>query len=264
MTQPTPHGQHLSSTPHLIKSLGPAGPLAIISMTLPALGGFLLLGYLSSVGNWLKSHGSEGTLIYIAGFALAAGLCLLPTYSLAILGGWVFGMAGFPAALAGFLGGAVIGYFTGRAASGNRVEQLLQRKPEWLVVRDALVGSAQARNPLKTLFIVSLLRLPPNSPFAVTNLLLSSVGVPFWLYLLGTAIGMAPRTAALVYFASRLQSDIFDPAQAKQPKWMIVVGIVLLLGVFAVLSHIAKNALAAATARPNSAAPSEPAPRDDR
>lgn len=263
MTQPTPPAPpNESSFASIFRNLGPAGPLALLSLTLPALGGFLLLGYLSSVGNWLKSHGSEGFVIYVVGFALAAGLCLLPTYSLAILGGWVFGMAGFPAALGGFLGGAAIGYFTGRAASGNRVEMILQRKPEWLVVRDALVGSAKARDPLKTLFIITLLRLPPNSPFAVTNLLLSSVGVPFWLYLVGTAIGMAPRTATLVYFASQLQSQVFDPTQAKQPKWMIVVGVVLLLAVFSVLSHIAKKALAAATSKSSPAG--EPEPRNDR
>jgi MFS family permease len=36
--------------------------------------------------------------------------------------------------------------------------------------------------------IVTLVRLPPNSPFAITNLVLASAGVPRPVYLLGTAI----------------------------------------------------------------------------
>ncbi|MFZ4574742.1 MAG: hypothetical protein ACOYN0_10120, partial [Phycisphaerales bacterium] len=105
----------------IFKRLGPAGPLAVIALTLPALGGFLLLAKMSTVGSWLRDRGDSGVWIYISGFALAAGLAILPTYSLAALGGWAFGMqTGFLAALAGFTGASIIGYLTGRAASGDR------------------------------------------------------------------------------------------------------------------------------------------------
>jgi len=232
----------------LFKRLGPAGPLAIIAVTLPALGGFLLLASMNPAGKWLKSHGDAGILIYASGFALAAGLAILPTYSLAALGGWAFGMTtGFLAALAGFTGGSIIGYLTGRAASGERVEALIEEQPRWATIRDALIGNKTRRNPLKTLLIITLLRLPPNSPFAMTNLVLASFRVPFLLYVLGTAIGMAPRTLLVAFLASKIQSEVFDPNAVSSPKWLIPVGVVMLVAVFAVLNHIAKKALAAAT-----------------
>jgi uncharacterized membrane protein YdjX (TVP38/TMEM64 family) len=213
----------------LFKRLGPAGPLAIIAVTLPALGGFLLLASMNPAGKWLKSHGDAGILIYASGFALAAGLAILPTYSLAALGG------------------SIIGYLTGRAASGERVEALIEEQPRWATIRDALIGNKTRRNPLKTLLIITLLRLPPNSPFAMTNLVLASVRVPFLLYVLGTAIGMAPRTLLVAFLASKIQSEVFDPNAVSSPKWLIPVGVVMLVAVFAVLNHIAKKALAAAT-----------------
>lgn len=231
----------------IFRRLGPAGILALVAVTLPALGGFLLLAYMDTAGKWLRGHGTAGIWVYVGGFMVAAGLAVLPTYSLAALGGWAFGMPwGFLGALAGFGGGALIGYATGRMASGERVERLIEEKPQWRAVRDALVGNQRERNFLKTLLIVTLLRLPPNSPFAVTNLVLASVRVPVVIYVLGTLVGMAPRTFLVAYLASRLQSDVFDPKAVGQPKWMVAVGIGSLLVVFFLLNHIARKALGGA------------------
>lgn len=219
-----------------LRRLGPAGPLALVSATLPMLGGFALLATLNPVGEWLKGHETTGWFLYIAGFALLAGLAVLPTYAQAVLGGWAFGVAaGFPAALLGFVGGALLGYAVARWASGNRVVELIEEHPRWRAVYDALLRSGSA----KTLVIVTLLRLPPNSPFAMTNLVLSATRVPLGIYLLATAIGMAPRTAVAVYIASTLKALSFDELQRP---WLLVTVAVLL-----VIGTIANRALARVT-----------------
>jgi uncharacterized membrane protein YdjX (TVP38/TMEM64 family) len=225
----------------IVKRLGPAGALGVAWSTIPALASILVFSYISSIGSWLRGHGWEGIAIYSVVFALTSGFGVMPTYSSAILGGWAFGFAlGFPAAQAGYLGGAVIGYGVARLASRDRVTEILHEHPKWQTVRDALVGGSW----LKTFSIVSLVRLPPNSPFALTNLVLASVRVRFSAFVAGSIIGMAPRTGLVLYLASRFrEGDAGAAVKQQTPWWMYAAGIVLGLVVLGVLGLISRRAL---------------------
>ena len=59
---------------------------------------------------------------------------------------------------------------------------LIDGHPKWGVVRRALVDA----RPARTVFLVALLRFPPNSPFAFTNLVLAATGVRFWTMAIGS------------------------------------------------------------------------------
>jgi uncharacterized membrane protein YdjX (TVP38/TMEM64 family) len=232
-----------------LRRLGPIAPMAIVAVTLPLIGGFLLLATMESfVGPWLRAQGAWGIWIYVIGFAVTSGLALLPTYAQAILGGWAFRFdVGFPAALAGFAGGAVIGYFVARALSGNRLQTIVSEQPRWKAVYEALLGSGAAR----TLLLVTLLRVPPNSPFAVTNLVLAAARVPLWIYIVGTVVGMAPRTAAVVYFAAQATELSFS----RSTGWLEYgIGIALTLAVLVIIGRIAQQALQRVVADTNSPA----------
>jgi uncharacterized membrane protein YdjX (TVP38/TMEM64 family) len=232
------------STP-IWKALGPAGPLAIAAVALPPLGGFLLIGYMKTAAEYLRSHDGSGPALYAAGFAVLSGLALLPTYAQSALGGFAFGMKlGMPAALAGFVGGSIIGYEIARRASGDHVLKTIDSKPQWKAVREAFISGRAGGGFLKTLGTVALLRLPPNSPFAITNLVMASVRVPRVPYVLGTLIGMAPRTAAAVWVGTRVQqlTSTQDIANAT-PKWFFVAGIVLMVVVLGVIGAIANRAI---------------------
>jgi uncharacterized membrane protein YdjX (TVP38/TMEM64 family) len=223
----------------VIRELGPAAILAAMASTLPPIGSLVLFTYIDTVGTWLRQHES-GVGIYIAGFAVLAGLALLPTYASAILGGWAFGLKlGFPAAMAGFLGASLIAYAIGRPTAATRVEAVLQSRPKWRAVRDALVGGSS----LRCLGIVTLLRLPPNSPFALTNLVLSSSRVPLWIYALGTVVGMAPRTGLVLFVASRVRDHVASEAAKTSPWWIVAIGIAATLAVLVVIGIISKRAL---------------------
>lgn len=223
------------------KALGPAAVLGVVWAILPAVNGTLLLVYANTTGEWLRSHQSNGPVIYAAAFAVLAGLGLLPTYASAILGGWAFGFsAGFPAALVGFAGGALVGYIIAAKTAGDRVENLIESKPQWKAVRDALIGGSW----LKVLGIVTLIRIPPNSPFALSNLVLASVRTPLSAYMLGTVIGMAPRTAAVLFVASQVRDQVAADAVSQTPKWFFIAGIALTIVVIAVIGSIAKRVLA--------------------
>lgn len=225
----------------LVERLGPAGPLALVAALAPAIGGFVLLGTLNVVGPWLQSHGTLGVVLYVLGFAILSGLAVLPTYAQAILGGWAFGFAiGFPAALTGFAGGALIGYVIARRATGARVTDIIAEKPKWQAIYVALVQGGF----WKTLAIVTLIRIPLNSPFAITNLVMAATRVRPLVYIVGTVVGMAPRTAAAVFLAAGLQELVIDGA--KRP-WMWIASIVITVIIVGIIGYIANRAVARVT-----------------
>jgi len=174
-----------------------------------------------------------------------SGLALLPTYAQAILGGWAFGIGvGLPAALAGFFGGSLIGYAVASRFASERAMAVLDEHPRWMAVRDALVGDGAGSGFWRTLGIVSLVRLPPNSPFALTNLLMASVRVPRLAFALGTLIGMAPRTAVVLYLATLIQGEISrDAVRGAKPWWFVPLAIVLAIVVLVVIMRIANRAV---------------------
>jgi len=212
---------------------------------LPALLGFWLLARIGPISEWLASHPGEGIWIYVGLFALSAGFGLLPTYAQSILGGWVFGLAwGVPAALAGFAGGAVIGFLITRLVAKQSLETAIARHPRASVIREALIGHGFGR----TVLVVALLRMPPNSPFALSNLVMAATGVRFVPFILGTVIGMTPRTALAVWLAHSAAAtgaaDIQGFLQAPGRGWILAVGVVSMLVVVAVIGAMAKAALA--------------------
>lgn len=225
----------------VVLRLGTVGPLALVSATMPAICGLVLLINLAAVANWLRAHEVSGVLLYVAAFATLSGLALLPTYAQALLGGWAFGVGvGLPAAMFGFIGGSAIGFEIARRASGDRVTALIAENARWNAVRAALLGSGF----WKTVGVVSLVRLPPNSPFAMTNLALASLGVRRGAFLLGTAIGMLPRTALVVAFAAHM-ADLIDPVTGKleKPGWWFAASIGASVVVLVILGQIAKRVL---------------------
>jgi uncharacterized membrane protein YdjX (TVP38/TMEM64 family) len=218
-------------------------PLAIISLVLPPIGAALLLGYLSRIGPWLQDLGGRGLALYVAGFALFGGLALLPTYAPAILGGWAFGdRVGLPAALAGFVMAAGINYAWAHRLSVAHATTLLAERPRWLAVRNSLVG----RSWWKTVLVVGLVRVPPNSPFALSNGAMAAARVPVGAYLVGTLIGLAPRTAVAVRAGSHLSTLDFSRRDAFGSAAVTIVVSVAVLGI---LGWLARRALDATLAQ---------------
>lgn len=237
----------------LLKRLGPTAVLGLMATFLPPLGSIALFTAMATtnIGPWLKSHGFAGVAAYVAAFALAAGCALLPTYAQSALGGYAFGLAiGAPAALLGFAGGAIIGYELAARASGDRVMKLLDEKPKWRAVRDALIGTRVGGGPVeitpgfwRTLGMVALLRVPPNSPFALTNVVMASVKVPRVPFILGTIIGMAPRSTLAVAIGAGLKEFSKDDLSKAAPGWVVGVGLGVAVLVVVIVGHLANKAI---------------------
>ncbi|MBX3747755.1 MAG: TVP38/TMEM64 family protein [Verrucomicrobiae bacterium] len=225
------------------RRLGPAAWLGLAWGALPPLGGFLVLFNLGPISEVLRGEAEAGTVrlalgmaVYIAFFMVSAGCGFLPTYSQAILAGYAFGVpAGFGAAWVGFGGASMVGFLISGRLARARIEREIQREARVRAIRDALVGSGFGR----ALLIVTLVRVPPNSPFALMNLALCASGVARHTYLLGTLLGMAPRTFAAVLVGSQ----IVDWSDVGKPRWMIVGGIILTITALGLIGTMANRAL---------------------
>ncbi|MEM7755086.1 MAG: VTT domain-containing protein [Planctomycetota bacterium] len=229
-----------------IRRLGVAAWLGMLWFLLPAIGGLtLLFVFIGPASEWLRGHGDAGPYVYVGVFTLTAGIGILPTFAQAFVGGWAFGFVpGTLAALAGFVGASVVGRVIAKTLVRGKVTAEIDRHPKARAVRDALVG----RGWLKTLGIVTLVRIPPNSPFSLTNGVLATTGVPLWIYIVGTAVGMLPRTAAVVWlgseFALRFDEELTRGAlKEARPGWWLPVAVGLMVVVFVVLYQIGKRAI---------------------
>lgn len=226
-----------------IRDFGAAGPLALVAMSVPLLGSIVLFMVVArtDVGSWLRAQDGMGVAVYALGFAVLSGLALMPTYAASAVAGFAFGtVMGSVGAIAGYVGGAVIGYEIARRAARKDVSAVIESRPTWRAVRDALVSE---RGLAKTTGIISLLRLPPNSPFALTNLVLASVSAPRVAFVVGTLVGMAPRTVLAVAIGAGLEQITRDSLKAAAPAWMVWVGIGVLLVVVLVIGQIATRAV---------------------
>lgn len=238
----------------LLRELGPAAYLGVGGTVFPALTGLTLFASVAFAQQWLQSLPGSAVLWYALGFVVLSGLALVPTFSTAYVGGFTFGFAaGLPAALIGFLGGSAIAYEICRRVAGSSVRQVLERRPKWLAIRDALAADIEARTQQnrgagfwKTLGVVTLIRLPPSSPFALTNLLLAGVGVPRLPYFLGTLFGMVPRTVVMVWMGAHtaeLVAQAAGEAKIVRPAWWLPVGLGLAIVVVLILNKIAHATL---------------------
>lgn len=225
--------------------LGPTGLLALLWLSAPGLAGLYLLYELGAISAWLRGLGPAGWFIYTAIFLVMSGLGLLPTTAQAILGGWVFGpWKGLAAALLAFGGAAATGFLVTHTIAGDRIRKLLESREEARAIRDALIG----RGFWRTTGVIALLRIPPQSPFAFTNLVMVGCGAPLVPFILGTILGLLPRTALIMFAAHAAAMTGAEDIQSfvtQGPGWGVAVaGIAAVLAVMAVITAMSRKALA--------------------
>jgi len=221
--------------------MGFASVLGVLASTLPLIGSVGLYAYISPIADWLRTH-PVGVWIYLAGFVVLGGVALLPTYAQSALGGFAFGAAmGIPLALGGFAGAALLGFLIAQCASPERVQRVVDANPRAGAVRRALAGGGFLRQA----GMVTLLRLPPTSPFALTNLVLAAAGVRTLPFVVGTVLGMAPRTIVAVIIGAGIKQTLTEESlKSAAPKELWWAGIAVSIAVLIVIMVIAKRALA--------------------
>ena len=94
------------------------------------------------------------------------------------------------------------------AASGERVGKLKS-----LIAQNGLVASAVVRNV-------------PAGPFIFVNVVCGASGMRGYNFLIGAAIGIIPKAAALIFLGVNLSSYLKDPTPQRLAILIIVIGTV--------------------------------------
>lgn len=227
------------------KELGNLTPIAFVTTLLPMLGSAVLILLAHPLGNWLRENWEIGTPLYLLGVLFFCGLALLPTNAVGILAGWAFGFdLGIAVLTAGVVGAAAISFLIHSRLVGDKLPHTFDTHPKAKAIYEALVGQSVWRTTL----IISLLRLSPATPFALTNFLLAAARVPLKSFVIGTFVGMLPRSSAVVFIGAGLSELTFDNPQ---DTWIIVCGIVATIISIIVIGTISKHALERLTVRQN-------------
>lgn len=235
--------EQTTHNPSILRRLAPPTIIGILWSVLPSVAGVLLLLNMEPIRLVLVGDAGSttqlaiGLAIYTAAFIILAGIGCLPTVSQAILAGYAFGFSlGLPAALLGFAGASLVGYELVKHLARDRVEQELKRSPKTSMIRHALLTASTKRSIL----IVALLRASPSAPFALTNLVLVSLGVSRKVFLTGTILGMIPRTLAAVLVGVSITNWT---GEVTQPKWLLIAGIAATVVLLIVISKVAASTL---------------------
>ncbi|MET7798575.1 TVP38/TMEM64 family protein [Streptomyces decoyicus] len=160
-------------------------------------------------------------------FALAYGVCttaFVPRPVLNLAAGALFGsQAGLAGALAGTVLGAALAFGLGRLLGQDALRPLLRAR--WLTAADRQLSEHGFRSMLA-------IRLFPGLPFCATNYC-AAVSRMGWLpYLLATALGSIPNTAAYAVAGARASSPT-------SPAFLVAMGFIAVsaLGALVVAWH---------------------------
>lgn len=231
----------ISRAVEYVRELNRVAFLSAATAVIPIVNSTLLLPFAPAVGYWLRENWQTGIFVYLLVVCLVCGFALLPTNVIGILCGWAFGFSlGICLHMAAIVGASLISSYVLAPLAGNNFQEFLEHHKKAKKIYKALLKN----NSRRTTLIITLLRLSPAMPFALTNLLMAAARVPLSSFLTGTFVGMLPRSSAVVFFGATISELNFDePFNI----WMIVFGYIATVISVVIISYFSKKALAKMT-----------------
>ncbi|MGW6392629.1 TVP38/TMEM64 family protein [Streptomyces sp. NPDC055103] len=197
--------------------LSPRARLSMLALLLLCGAGLVLLyepQRLLSSGWPPQTSGAAAVLL----FGLAYGVCtaaFVPRPVLNLAAGALFGSAaGLTAAVAGTVLGAAISFTLGRVLGQDALRPFVRGR--WLTAADGQLSRHGFRSMLA-------IRLFPGFPFAAANYFAAVSRMGYVPFLLATAIGTVPNTAAYVIAGSQADSP-------GSPAFLFSAGFIVLSG----------------------------------
>lgn len=227
----------LNKLKEFVKDFGKIGGIAGATMVLPIVGSTLLLTVVYQIGPWLQGNKEIGVIIFVAFMTIFSGLALLATNILGIVSGFAFDFqVGIAAQILGIAGASTLMFILAKRYASKNFLTTIDQKPKLKAIHNALLNESF----WKTLIIITLIRLSPAMPFAVTNFIVSASGVSFRTFFIGTILGMTPRASALVFVGSSLSELNFSEPQES---WLVILGILATVLAALAVSIVSKRAL---------------------
>ncbi len=187
--------------------------------------------------DWVQQLGPAGVVVFIIAYALATVL-FLPGWIFTVSAGLIYGIvAGTAIALTGAVIGASLAFLVARYLLRQNIEELTKKNPRFRAIDDAI-----GKNGWK---IIGLMRLSPLIPFNLSNYFYGITAIPFWQYVLVSAVGMLPGTLLYAYLGAIGRAGVSGSA-ASHNKWqyvLLAIGLIATVAVTILVNRIAKNAL---------------------
>lgn len=220
-----------------LRRLGPFGLLLLASAVLPLVGSALLLAYTPEVEHHMRDVSFADLIAFALATAVLCGLALMNTQVVALFAGYALGLwTGFGVVYVGIVGAAVLSFVIARRISGPAFLAAIEASPRASTVHAALV-----RDPRGALTTTALLRLSPVVPFALVGVVLAAARVRTNAFLVGTSLGVIPRTALVAYAGSELAA--FDPEAGPASAVKIGLAVAATLVLFLWIGFAARRAL---------------------
>jgi len=184
----------------------------------PLLGSLLLSTRYQELEQISVTGVGEQVLLVLA-LTLLVGLALLPTTFTALASGFFWGWTVFPHLVIAYLLANVLGYSLGKWLNADFRTILYARHPS---LQEEI--EKRIEQPAGLVFFV---RISPLIPFAISNFLFASLGIPLSKIIRFGLPGMLPRT--ILAFASGMAAQSFLDAQAslKDPHDWLILGLLL-------------------------------------
>lgn len=185
--------------------------------------GLLSYHILQNVQSWENFSYANWLLIALTSIITMA-LAITPTTFIALLFGYFIGMVGLTLVVPAYLLASALGYIVAARIDGGTFSTTIQQFPK---VNQIVTGIQH-----KSFFFIILCRLSPVLPFAIMNIILSILKVPFFKFLGAGLLGMLPRTIIFVYIGSQadqIMDVLFGNVEADFQQWSFAI---LLIGTF--------------------------------
>ncbi len=217
-----------------IRHLGKLTPIALITTFLPVAGSLVLFAVGYPLGLWLRENPEIGAVSYTAGVLVVCGLALMPTNVIGLIGGFAFGFdVGLLLLMTAVVGAAFVSYSIHRQIAGDMLPNAASKHPKGEAIYKALTSEGTVRTAL----IVLLIRFSIIMPFALTNFVLASAKVPRTTYLLGTFVGMLPRSGAVVLTGAGLSELTLNPSPDTWSIWFGIAATIISVVIITVFSR---------------------------
>lgn len=190
---------------------------------------------------WLAGMSSTRMLVYFTITAALMGLGLTHTTFIALISGYFLGWEGFAGTVAAYGLAAAANYRLATLIDRGALQRFIELFPK----AEAVLRELRA----ESLQLIILVRLSPVLPFALMTFVLAAAGVNFQRFIVGSVLGMLPRTLFFYWLGTRaagLAALLAHPERTTQGQWL-VVGLVLAsgAGLFVLINHAVRRALGA-------------------
>jgi uncharacterized membrane protein YdjX (TVP38/TMEM64 family) len=204
----------------------PSTTLGWLWVSFVPLLGSLLLSTNYQAMEQIVVTGIVGQVLLSLILAFLVGLAFLPTTLTAIASGFFWGWSVFPHLVIAYLLANVLGYTLGKWLNADFRTILYARHPS---LKEEI--EKRIEQPAGLVFFV---RISPVIPFAISNFLFASLGIPLSKIIRFGLPGMLPRT--ILAFASGKAANSFLDAQSslKDPQDWLALGLLLLGSVWGI------------------------------